>query len=1080
MNRKVRAAVFLAFVFLLGTAAQAQHAAPVALGTGNLLLRAITTGEKHIYDIPVKPGQYVEVLLDGRSTPVAATASVPGGTTIEMNVQAFGPKLLMFLAATAGNSRIQVTSLQTGRYSIVLNSVRPASPEDTLRINSYNELLIADRLSADGKVLEAEAAYRRTLDEAGPSGDPFIRASGLFGLGRVSRLAGNNGKALEYFVQAVKLFETGGSWDEIFRDLTPLYLILGGKSKAFDYLSNALPLVHALRNERLEAILLLAVAKIAADLGKQPESLESTARALDLLRLTAKRGAEVFNLTEISDADLTLEQKRQAIDYLNQAVLLSRGASDRALEATVLSGIGYVYSSIDEHENALKHFRQSLPLWQQLNDKNGEAYAVNFIGSTYLRLGDYPLAQQHLEQARALFREINDSRAEGYALIALASIDAYIGDRQKAVERYKNALILFQRTGEVHGEALVLTCQGSINWANGERDSSVANYERALTLYRSEPDRAGEAIVLSNLGFIKFYLGQNKQAVELQNKALELFRQLGDRSGQSRSLYGLARSSAAVGDLDAALRDLNTAIETVESIRGAIEADELRTSYLATQQDIYSFYVELLMQLSKARPGRGYDMQAFSAVEHAKARSLVDVLSEARTDPSNGLSQGLRERQRTLRQQISSLGRARGAVIGRQRIVEIDKQLEMLVTDYQKLEAEIKTADPRYDSLIRPRPPTVEHIQAVLDPDTVVMEFWLGERTSYLWIIGPDSAKVVALPARARIEAAARTFYNAVTLFDGGTAALKAGQELSTLLIAPVVQELGSKNLIVVPDGILSYIPFAALKIGEVPLIRDHRISYLSSASILREFAAAARTEPRSQNLLAVFADPVFSDQDSRVTKRSTTAGSTVPPLTRQGKSSRFSRLPGTRREANTILALVPAAVQKKALDFDANIAEVKGREISRYRFIHIATHGVLDSSHPELSGVVLSMIDRNGEPQNGFLRLSDIYDLKLSADLVVLSACQTALGKEVKGEGLVGLTRGFMYAGSRRVVASLWPVDDVATAELMKTFYTGLLGEKQLSPSDALREAQLALMSDRRFSSPYYWAAFTLQGDPK
>jgi CHAT domain-containing protein/Tfp pilus assembly protein PilF len=1080
------ALLIFGIVLLSGLAVSAQQTVEVRLETRKPLLRAIAGGEKHSYDVQTKVGHYVQVLLDGRSAPVGVTASLPGGKTLDMGEPAKGPQLIMFVAASTGTCRIHVTSQQSGRYSIVLNAARPATPDNTGQINAYNELMIAHRLAAAGRMPEAATAFQRALDAITVTGDPFLQASALFGLGRVSRLAGNNETASEYFARSAKLFQTGGSWDEIFRDLSSLYLVLGGKSQAYDYLSNALPLVRALKNERLEAILLLAVARIAADLGKQADSLDSTERALELLRLTAKRGAEVFSLTEISDADLTLDQKRQAINYLNQAVLLSRGATDRALEAAILSGIGYIYSSIDEHENALKYFRQSLPLWHGLNDKNGEAYAVNFIGSTYLRLGDYVLARQHLEQARALFREVNDSRAEGYTLVALAIIDSNEGNQQNAVDRYQNALKLFQLTGETHGEALVLTCLGSISWARGERDASIANYERALRLYRSEPDRLGEAIVLSNLGFIRQNLGQALQAVDLQNKAIELFRQLGDRSGQANCLYGLARSKAVAGQLDAALADITAAIEMIESIRGAIETDELKTSYLATQHDVYTFYVELLMQVDKARPGRGYDMQAFSAVEQAKARSLGDVLREARTDLGTGLSPGLRERERTLRQQISSLSRTRSSIADRQRIAELDKQLDTLTAEYQKLGGEIKAANPQYDSLMRPQPPTVQQVQALLDTDSVLLEYWLGERTSYLWIISREKAKVVSLPARARIETVARTFYEAVKVSDSPAPSAKAGEELSNLLLSPAANELGSGHILVVPDGILSYIPYAALKVRGDPLIRQHRVSYLPSASMLREFATKTKPGPQPQNSLAVFADPVFNAQDPRVTRRSSAAVGAKPaidpalrPPTRGGPSH-FLRLPGTRREANTILALAPESGQKKALDFDASVAGIKSSEISRYRFIHIATHGILDSSSPEFSGVVLSLVDRDGQPQDGFLRLNDIYNLRLSADLVVLSACQTALGKDVKGEGLVGLTRGFMYAGSRRVVASLWPVDDIATAELMKVFYSGLFGEKQLSPSTALREAQLSLMNDRRFSSPYYWAAFTLQGDPK
>jgi CHAT domain-containing protein len=189
-------------------------------------------------------------------------------------------------------------------------------------------------------------------------------------------------------------------------------------------------------------------------------------------------------------------------------------------------------------------------------------------------------------------------------------------------------------------------------------------------------------------------------------------------------------------------------------------------------------------------------------------------------------------------------------------------------------------------------------------------------------------------------------------------------------------------------------------------------------------------------------------------------------------------RLPGTRREASGIAALVPEADRIQALDFDATRAVLTGPDAGQYRIIHLATHGLLNTTHPELSGIVLSLVDRQGKPQNGFLRLYEIYNLKLGADLVVLSACQTGLGKEIQGEGLVGLTRGFMYAGAPRVLASLWKVDDRATAELMKRLYGTMLGPNPLPPAAALRAAQIEMWKTKGFENPYYWAAFTLQGE--
>ena len=194
--------------------------------------------------------------------------------------------------------------------------------------------------------------------------------------------------------------------------------------------------------------------------------------------------------------------------------------------------------------------------------------------------------------------------------------------------------------------------------------------------------------------------------------------------------------------------------------------------------------------------------------------------------------------------------------------------------------------------------------------------------------------------------------------------------------------------------------------------------------------------------------------------------------------SYRIPRLLFSRAEALDILSLVPAAARKQALDFEASRTTATSPELGQYRIVHFATHALLNNAHPELSGIVLSLVDESAKPQDGFLRLHEIYNLKLPADLVVLSACQSGLGKEIRGEGMIGLTRGFMYAGALRVVASLWKIDDRATAEFMKRFYEAMLGEKQLRPAAALQAAQIEMWKTGNWSSPYYWAAFVLQGE--
>ncbi|HSP20289.1 MAG TPA: CHAT domain-containing protein, partial [Myxococcaceae bacterium] len=282
-------------------------------------------------------------------------------------------------------------------------------------------------------------------------------------------------------------------------------------------------------------------------------------------------------------------------------------------------------------------------------------------------------------------------------------------------------------------------------------------------------------------------------------------------------------------------------------------------------------------------------------------------------------------------------------------------------------------------------------------------------------------------------------------------------------------------------DGVLHELPFPALVLPGAGrrVIEEHEVVLLPSVSAVAAVRGAGHPALHA-GAVAVLADPVFDRTDPRV-QRSAGPGKAVPRDLQRSMDGlglqRLARLPGTRLEAEKILALAPPGQTLLAMGFEARRALAMDAAVSSYRILHFATHALLNSAHPELSGLVLSLVEPSGESQNGFLRLQDIYGLHIDADLVVLSACQTGLGKPVQGEGLVGLTRGFIHAGARQVLASLWKVSDRGTAELMKEFYRAMIVEGH-TPSAALRQAQRMLARTRPFDAPYTWAAFVLEGD--
>ncbi|MEG3971968.1 CHAT domain-containing protein [Microcoleus sp. T2B6] len=505
------------------------------------------------------------------------------------------------------------------------------------------------------------------------------------------------------------------------------------------------------------------------------------------------------------------------------------------------------------------------------------------------------------------------------------------------------------------------------------------------------------------------------------------------------------------------------------------------------------------MQLHLKNPDKGYDAQAFHASERARARSLLELLSEASANIRQGVDPQLLAQEQNLQQQLSDFQNRKYQIViaksSQESLDEIQQKIDTVLKELAQLEAKIRASSPRYADLKYPEPLNLPQIQQqVLDDNTLLLEYSLGEERSYLWAVTKTSFTSYELPSRTEIEATAKNFRDTLTKETTRTSpqmVAESAELLSQMILAPVASELGNKRLLIVADGALQYIPFSALTLeeSEAPLIVKHEIVNLPSASTLAILRRDMGTRQPAPKAIALFADPVFSTDDERlkgtstspVAKNQTVENLPVEAQQLQRSASEaniyWTRLPFSRTEAEQILALVPDDLEKQAFDFTANRTTATAPDLSQYRIVHFATHGFANSKHPELSGLVLSLVDEKGSLQNGYLRLNDIFNLNLPAELVVLSACQTGLGKDIKGEGLVGLTRGFMYAGAPRVVVSLWSVDDQVTSELMTRFYKKMLQDK-LAPAAALRSAQIEVLQVSEWQSPYYWAAFGLQGE--
>jgi CHAT domain-containing protein/Flp pilus assembly protein TadD len=1110
-----------------------------ALVQGKPIERDMRGAEVHSYRITLNSDQYLSVVVDQRGIDVVVTLFAPDGKKlIEVDSPngTMGPEPVSIIAQSSGSYRLEVRSLEKeakpGRYEVKITDLRTATEQDRRRNSAQQAFAEAERLSAQrtaeslrkaiDKYAEALLLWREVGDQAG-------QANTLNNLAVAHYMLGEIKKALEYLQQALPLTRAVGNRageGETLTNIGYMYDSLGEKQKALESYNQSLPILRATGNRQGEAATLNNIGMVYDSLGEKQKALDYYSEVLPLARTVGDRAGEAGTLSNIGKVYRDLGDNRKALEYFNQTLQIQRAIGNHAGEAITLSNIGVTLHEMGETQAALDHYAQALPLSRTAGDRDTEANTLINLGAVYSELGESRKALDYYNQALPVLHDVGNRRGEALARINIGKVYADLGEKQKALDYYNQALPVLRDVGDRALQGRALNNIGGTYADLGQQQQALDYYGQALSLFQAIGDRREEANTLTNIGEVYRKLGDNQKALDYFNQSLPIRRAVEDRNREAITLLGIARVERDRNNLVEARKTIEAALAIIESLRTKIASEQLRASYFASVRQFYDLYIDLLMRLHKLNPSEGHDALALQTSERARARSLLDLLIESRADIREGVDPQLLDRERSLQQLLNAKAERQLRLLGGKHTdaaaEAATKELEMLTTEYQQVESQIRTKSPRYAALTQPQPLTLREIQTqLLDPGTLLLEYELGDEHSYLWAVTQNSIASYELPKRVEIEEVARRLYDQLTSRNRPAANEAANQRglgivaadvsladeanrLSRIVLAPVAAQLGKKRLVIVADGALQYVPFGALPAPTVqrtqsgpPLIVNHEIVNLPSASTLAVLRRESTGRQPAMKSVVVLADPVFNAQDERIKKNASgatdTGAKTESVSERRGlglaveKSAqesgltdaalRIPRLPGTRREAQAILALAPGLGSKQALDFDASRATAFSSDLGQYRYVHFATHGLLNSVHPELSGIVLSMVDERGDAADGFLRAHEVFNLHLRADLVVLSACQTGLGKEVRGEGLIGLTRGFMYAGAPRVVVSLWSVSDVATAELMERFYRGMLVNK-LSPAAALRAAQVAMWKKKRWTSPFYWAAFTLQGE--
>jgi len=969
--------------------------------------------------------------------------------------------------------------------------------------------------------------------------ESLLFADTLDGIGNTALQANDLAKAEKSYFQALEIQQklAPGSL-AVAKSLNGLGVVAWNRdnlAKAEDYFRQALAIRERLvPASRDVAETLTYLGKVAADRGDLDTTEQYYHQALDIRKALDPDSLDVAaSLHSLGVVAKTRGDLDKAEDYYQQALAIrAKRAPDGQGLADTLNNLGNVARDRGDLNKAEEYHRQALKIRERTGPGGrGVAASLHNLGNVALDRGDLTKAEEYFRRAADIEEKVApDSLNLAVTLNNLGYVAQDRDDLNKAEEYFRRALAIREKLAPESSDAAEsLNSLGDVFRERGDLIKAEEYHRQALALLEKlAPGSLETAAVLNSLGDLARKRGDLAKAQEYYRQVLGIREKLAPESkGYAETLAALAGIMVQQQQWNAAAPLLQKSLNVLESQISHLGGGEaIRSGFRAQHASYYQDYIGLLMRQKQPE-------LALQTLERSRAQTMLEMLTEGHVDIHRGVDAALIQREHSLQADINAKVERRIRLRGQQHTEEqaaaINKEIEGLLAQYNEVEGQINASSPSYAALTQPRSLSAKDIQQqLLDSDTLLLEYSLGEERSYVFAVTPTSLTSYELPKRAEIESMARQVYEQLTARNRTlkeetesqrkTRLTKAEAEysdaaaaLSRMVLTPVAAQLKGKRLLIVSDGALQYIPFAVLPEPEAlnsgkassskglpPLVVEHEIVTLPSASVLAVLRADRIGRKEAAKAVAILADPVFAQDDVRVSStqmnghedKDKTLGdapvSSTGRLTRSvadvglsGDGVYLPRLRFTRREADSIMTVTPLGEGMKALDFHASRATATSPELAQYRVVHFATHGLLDSEHPELSGLVLSLVDEKGKQQNGFLELEDIYNLNLPAELVVLSACETGLGKQIQGEGLVGLTRGFMYAGASRVMASLWKVDDVATAELMGRFYKAM--EKEgMRPAAALRQAQTEMWKQKDWSSPYYWAAFQMQGEWK
>jgi len=824
---------------------------------------------------------------------------------------------------------------------------------------------------------------------------------------------------------------------------------------------------------------------------KPIESNEYFQKAINLAKEIRSQAHELKCLRLLSWNYFT-SKNPNFLDLSKQALEIAQILNHKIEAMKLFNYIGTFQATQNNHAYALSNYFEAFKIARDINSKDKiQGYSRNLV-TIYLIFGDFQKSSKYLLDALDSARELQNNVKTASILNQFGSlyekkagISKNKSDYSKALEYYKESLHLFKTEGKRGLEIMALNNIGNIYTALKMYPEALNNFRLGLEKMKNSDEQQLLGMLLTNIGDIQLELQNYKEAEIQYLEALKIGEKLESSSILWRINFGLAKTNEKLKKYDFSISYYLEAIKEIEHVRGKLVLDVDESGYIHSKLDVYEHLLNLYFTLYSLESDNEYGAEMFLTAEKGKARSFLNNLEDSEISVSKKISDEYEKRELEITNRISTFLEQQlsiGDNASSSEVKRIEKELLQAEDDYTNLLNQMLLEKVNISNVISPKPFNLNYLQnRYLDPKTVLIEYSLGEDKSFIFFVSKNSFEIFELPSHSKIKDSIKAYLKVLTNpSQENYIVQKASRRLYLELFAPLDEIMPEDvtNLIIIPDGILYYLPFETLLSspqdrlnGENYLISRFAISYMPSASSLLFLDNKKINKPYPKELL-IFGNPDYSIQSSSMMKDQKNSMEMLYEIY-ENQGYQFLPLPYSRKEIKKISGYFPKKKTDIFLSKEASENTIKHLSLGDYRVIHFACHSFLDETFPMRSALVLSL-DENFK-EDGFLKVREIYNFDLNSELVVLSACRTGQGKMEGSDGVLGLPRIFFYAGAKSVVSTLWGINDRSTVDFMNYFYRGLAEGK--SKAQAMRMAKIRMMKSK-YSHPYYWGAFILNGD--